>query len=47
LVGLLYGFDNIPQNWVRQIARTDDIENLAERLTNMVMSDGYSLSLLR
>ncbi len=32
LAGLLYGFDNIPTNWIRQISRNDDIENLAERL---------------
>ncbi|MCX7737166.1 MAG: ADP-ribosylglycohydrolase family protein [Candidatus Kapabacteria bacterium] len=32
LAGLLYGFDNIPTNWVNQIARKEDIEDLAERL---------------
>ena len=32
LAGLLYGFDNIPTNWIKQIARKDDIEDLAERL---------------
>lgn len=32
LAGLLYGFDNIPQNWVKQIARTDEIKDLSERL---------------
>lgn len=32
LAGLLYGFDNIPENWMTQIARFEDIENLAERL---------------
>ena len=32
LAGLLYGFDNIPSNWVKQIARRDDIEKLADRL---------------
>lgn len=32
LAGLLYGFENIPSNWIEQIARKDDIENLAERL---------------
>lgn len=32
LAGLLYGFDNIPTNWIKQIARRDDIEELAERL---------------
>jgi ADP-ribosylglycohydrolase len=33
LAGLLYGIENIPNEWVAQIARKDDIERLAERLT--------------
>jgi ADP-ribosylglycohydrolase len=32
LAGLLYGFENIPKNWIEQIARKDDIENLSKRL---------------
>lgn len=32
LAGLLYGFDNIPKNWIDQIARKKDLENLTERL---------------
>jgi ADP-ribosylglycohydrolase len=32
LAGLLYGFENIPQNWVKQLARKEDIADLAERL---------------
>ncbi|MCX8019230.1 MAG: ADP-ribosylglycohydrolase family protein [Chitinophagaceae bacterium] len=32
LAGLLYGFDNIPDEWLRQIARFNDIENLARRM---------------
>lgn len=32
LAGLLYGFENIPKNWIIQIAKHDDIEELAERL---------------
>lgn len=32
LAGLLYGYDNIPTEWINQIARQDDIKNLAERL---------------
>ena len=32
LAGLLYGYENIPIEWRRQIARHDDIERLAERL---------------
>lgn len=33
LAGLLYGFDNIPANWVAQLARRGDIDDLASRLT--------------
>lgn len=33
LAGLFYGYENIPKEWVKQIARSEDIENLAERLT--------------
>lgn len=33
LAGLLYGVENIPVNWKLQVARHDDIEELAERLT--------------
>ncbi|MDR2848259.1 MAG: HD domain-containing protein, partial [Bacteroidales bacterium] len=32
LAGLLYGFDDIPQTWVKQISRHDDIVNLSKRL---------------
>ena len=32
LAGLLYGYENIPKNWIKQIARYRNIENLAERL---------------
>ena len=38
LAGLLYGFENIPTNWLNQIARYDDIQNLAERLANKIVS---------
>lgn len=33
LAGLLYGFVNIPTKWVAQLARKDDIANLAERFS--------------
>lgn len=32
LAGLLYGIDNIPQKWIKQIIKHDDINDLAERL---------------
>ena len=38
LAGLLYGLDNIPVNWIEQIAKHDDIEELAERLGEKIAS---------
>lgn len=38
LAGLLYGFDNIPKNWIKQIAKHDDIEELADRLSDKFAS---------
>ncbi len=32
LAGLLYGFDSIPKSWTEQLARKDDIEDLAQRM---------------
>jgi ADP-ribosylglycohydrolase len=32
LAGIYYGFNNIPSEWVEQIARKDDIIALADRL---------------
>ena len=29
MAGLFYGFEQIPENWINQLARTKDIENLA------------------
>ncbi len=37
LAGLLYGFYNIPEKWVQQIARQCDISNLSERLANKLV----------
>lgn len=34
LAGLLYGFDNIPQTWLKELARRNDIEDLCLRLAN-------------
>lgn len=33
LAGLLYGFDEIPARWVEQLARQNDITDLANRMT--------------
>jgi ADP-ribosylglycohydrolase len=38
LAGLLYGLDTIPEKWVEQIVRYDDIENLAKRLADKIGS---------
>ncbi len=32
LAGLVYGFENIPPTWIKQMARIHDIEDLADRL---------------
>jgi ADP-ribosyl-[dinitrogen reductase] hydrolase len=37
LAGLLYGFENIPKEWIIQIAKQKDIENLAERLNEKLI----------
>ena len=39
LAGLYYGIENIPTHWIEQIARKEDIEDLAERLGNKFASD--------
>jgi len=38
LAGILYGLDGIPKKWLLQIAKYDDIENLAERLNEKISS---------
>lgn len=32
LAGITYGWETIPQNWIEQIARKEDIDNLAKRM---------------
>jgi len=32
LAGLLYGYESIPDNWIHQLARKEDIEDLAIRM---------------
>ena len=36
LAGLLYGFETIPETWIDQLARKDEIDNLAKRLANKI-----------
>lgn len=38
LAGLLYGYDSIPEHWLSQLARKDDIEDLAVRMSNAIKS---------
>lgn len=33
LAGLLYGYENIPQDWINRLARKNDIEDLARRMS--------------
>ncbi|CAN5656945.1 ADP-ribosylglycohydrolase family protein [soil metagenome] len=39
LAGLLYGYDHIPANWIAQLARKDDIDDLVKRLTEKLKVD--------
>ncbi len=34
LAGLYYGFDNIPSNWVAQMKKQEEIEDLIIRFSN-------------
>jgi len=36
LAGLLYGYETIPKNWMEQLARRNDIEDLALRLEKKI-----------
>lgn len=36
LAGLLYGFDEIPKEWVKKIAKREEIEELGERLERVI-----------
>ena len=38
LAALYYGFESIPENWVSQLARKDDIDKLSERFCKYYMS---------
>ncbi len=38
LTALLYGFESIPPNWISQIARKDDIDDLARRFSKKIAS---------
>ena len=38
LADLIYGFYSIPKQWISQLAKLDDIENLTERLEQAIFS---------
>ena len=37
IAGIYYGFENIPEEWVTELVRKDDIENLCSKLENKFM----------
>ncbi|RZJ49929.1 MAG: ADP-ribosylglycohydrolase family protein [Chryseobacterium sp.] len=37
IAGIYYGFENIPEEWVAELVRKDDIENLCSKLENKLM----------
>lgn len=41
IAGICYGFENIPSEWLSQIARKQDIKALAERLNISILREGY------
>lgn len=38
IAGIYYGFENIPEEWVSELVRKDDIEKLCRRLENKLMN---------
>ena len=38
LAGLLYGYESIPEHWLNQLARKDDVEDLAVRMFKAMQS---------
>jgi ADP-ribosylglycohydrolase len=36
LAGIYYGIENIPQKWMENLARTNDIKDLAQRLSSKI-----------
>jgi ADP-ribosylglycohydrolase len=37
IAGIYYGFENIPEEWVSELVRKEDIENLCSKLENKLM----------
>lgn len=43
LAGLLYGFENIPAHWINQLARANNIKELAGRFSDKIKTDNPHL----
>lgn len=37
IAGIYYGFENIPEEWIAELVRKDDIENVCNKLENKLM----------
>ena len=37
IAGIYYGFENIPEEWIAELVRKEDIELLCEKLENKLM----------
>jgi ADP-ribosylglycohydrolase len=37
IAGIFYGFENIPDEWISELVRKDDIEKLCIKLENRLM----------
>lgn len=38
IAGVYYGYENIPQEWIAELERKDDIEALCEKLHQKLMN---------
>ncbi|WP_228435840.1 ADP-ribosylglycohydrolase family protein [Chryseobacterium pennipullorum] len=38
IAGIYYGFENIPEEWIAELVRKDDIEKLCEKLHQKLMN---------
>ncbi|WP_343604175.1 ADP-ribosylglycohydrolase family protein [Fluviicola sp.] len=45
LAGLIYGWENIPEHWMNQLTRANDIKELAEKLSAKIQADNPGLGI--
>ncbi|MEF9480278.1 ADP-ribosylglycohydrolase family protein [Chryseobacterium sp. 1B4] len=38
IAGIYYGYENIPEEWIAELVRKDDIEKLCEKLHQKLMN---------